>query len=244
MKAKILKLGTSCNNRCYFCSEDGTDYEMDFEKLSAVIKTARTGCEQIILTGKEPTIYPRIIELLHTAKESGYKVITIVTNGRMFAYQMFTREAVLAGLTDVLVALHAHTPEIHDRITSVAQSFRQTLQGINCLQKVSATMSPFNLVSISAGTVIVEENYAYLPQIVDLVASVGIQNIFFIRCKPDGAGPDFAKIRPHLSRALDLSRQHGINAFTKGFSDDELGDYRSFRYEQFLQTHPVLTPEL
>ena len=150
MKAKILKIGSACNNSCYFCFERGRAYETDTIKIKAAIEEARQDCEQLTITGQEPAIHPDILEIVRRAKELQYKIIQIVSNGRMFAYKQFAQEMIFAGMNELLVPIYSHRPETHNKITGAEKSLEQTMRGIRNIQEISKTVSPFDSVAITA----------------------------------------------------------------------------------------------
>ncbi len=132
-KRKWVGITAMCNNKCIFCL-DG-DIKNKFHKSLSQIKQEfdsglAEGCTRLVLSGGDPTVHPNFIEIIKLGRESGYKKIQIITNGRMFSYPIFLKKAIKAGLNEITFSIHGHNPEIHDSLTSVKGSFEQTVKGI------------------------------------------------------------------------------------------------------------------
>lgn len=132
-----------CNNFCQMCtnpdlpwkSEDGNLGEgYDFEVLTRRIKRLKDKIKSddaVILTGGEPTLHPRFLDIFNFARKSFPKQeLRILTNGRRFAYRDFAREIMKADNLNIAVSLCGPTAQIHDRITKTKNSFRQTIKGL------------------------------------------------------------------------------------------------------------------
>ena len=83
-------LGRRCNYDCSYCGSDIHDRESQHLPLdvieSAVKKIADTAKSQnkecrISLTGGEPFVHPKIINILKTIRSNGIKKISVTTNG-------------------------------------------------------------------------------------------------------------------------------------------------------------------
>jgi MoaA/NifB/PqqE/SkfB family radical SAM enzyme len=83
-------LGKRCNYDCSYCGSDIHDnksqhldlevIENTVEKISQVARQQKKEC-RISLTGGEPFVHPRIIEILKTIKKHGIQKISVTTNG-------------------------------------------------------------------------------------------------------------------------------------------------------------------
>jgi hypothetical protein len=60
----------------------------------------------------------------------------VLSNGRRFHDREFARDFASTGCTGALIALHSHEPFVHDEITGVEGSFRETLKGLENLQEL------------------------------------------------------------------------------------------------------------
>lgn len=102
-----LDLTNRCNLKCPICFANANDagyvYEPTFEEVVSMMETLRAEkpvpCAAIQFAGGEPTIYPRLFEVIAKAKELGFPQIQIATNGLKMAYEPdFTQKMMDAGM--------------------------------------------------------------------------------------------------------------------------------------------------
>jgi len=163
--------------------------------------------------GGEPTIRDDILDLIRFAKNLNFKRIILSTNGRMFSYPDFTKKIIEAGLDAVIFSIHGHNAKIHDYLTGVRGSFNQTIRGLNNLFKMGFS-------DIRSNTMIVKQNFRYLPRIGKFIAARRIKNSDFIfpYCNKGGSYYRFYKIVPKISQAapyikkcFDFGRKNHLN---------------------------------
>lgn len=83
-------LGRRCNYDCSYCGSDIHDRESEHlsldvirstvEKIASVARSQGKEC-RISLTGGEPFVHPRIIDILKIIKDNGINKISVTTNG-------------------------------------------------------------------------------------------------------------------------------------------------------------------
>ncbi|NOZ85660.1 MAG: radical SAM protein [Deltaproteobacteria bacterium] len=145
----MVEITTACNNACLFCSAGSTLSRSNiFPSLKEVTlwlkESFGNGKRRLELDGGEPTLHPKLFEIIRAAKDLGYESIAMVTNGRRLAYQSYTAKLLDSGLDQVLISVPSAIPKEHDRITMVRDSFRQTGMGIE-----NALATGFQSVSIN-----------------------------------------------------------------------------------------------
>jgi len=139
MKNLDLKLGYSCNNNCIHCVI--TDYKKELirNKISLdlttdeILKRINENYNSIVITGGEPTIRKDFLEILEKAKEHS-NIVLLQTNGRKFSQKEFIEKIKNISFIPV-IALHSYNEEIHDKITRVKGSYKETIEGIKNLVK-------------------------------------------------------------------------------------------------------------
>jgi sulfatase maturation enzyme AslB (radical SAM superfamily) len=181
-----LRINRACNNRCMFCHDsnlhDGV--MIAFETLASEISAAReSGAARLIISGGEPTIHPRFIDLVSHARASGFAWVQAISNGRMFAYRDFAARAAAAGLSEVTVSIHGPDGALNDTLTGVAGSFAQTTTGIKNLLLAGC--------HVSVDVVINALNFARLQEIVRTFTSLGIREFDLLYITPFGRAWDF-----------------------------------------------------
>lgn len=135
-----------CNSNCIMCPmSEGSRRKNNpehIEELKAYIRELPKDMEYINVTGGEPTLAGKdFLEIMHMLKEkfqhSGFQLLT---NGRSAADNNFLN-AMLKEMPDGIryaIPLHCSREEVHDSITQVKGSFRQTICGISNLLKHDA----------------------------------------------------------------------------------------------------------
>ncbi len=215
-----VRISRTCNNHCVFCLDsdvqDGTMIPAT-EVEAEISRGIELGASRLILSGGEASIHPDFVRLIRFGKAAGYAHVQTISNGRMFAYRGFSRQALDAGLDEITFSMHGHTPELHDELTGVAGSFMQTVAGIR------------NVVAdgrcIVSGDVVVNRlNVSHLRDILDLFIGLGIREFDILMVVPFGrASPrdggddllfDLEEQLVHLHRALELSRDPGLHVWT------------------------------
>lgn len=195
MKKADLKVGFSCNNHCLFCVQGRKRTEFkdkDIKQIKKEMKEAAGECDGIVFTGGEPTIRPDFLSLVRFAKNLGFKLIQIQSNGRMFSYPDFCKKTVKAGATEFSPALHGHIAELHDYLTTARGSFAQTVQGIKNLKSLGQ--------KVIINTVITRSNYRHLPEIAELLVSLDVDQYQFAFVHATGnAGENFEFVVPRMA---------------------------------------------
>lgn len=164
-----IKLGYKCNNKCLFCVQGDKRVlcpDKTLIECKSILKETSPSYQEVVFTGGECTIRTDIIELVRYASTLGFKV-HFQSNGRMFSYENFCQDIVLAGARYFTISVHGHTADLHDRLTGVTNSFQQTINGIKNLISSRAV--------VFTNTVITKLNYVFLPEIVNFLADLGIR---------------------------------------------------------------------
>lgn len=201
-----IDIGFSCNNNCVFCVNERDNFkDMDLSTIEVknMMSEVKEFFNGIIINGGEPTIRKDIIELIYYAKDLKFKVIMMISNGRMFSYKDLCKRLYKAGLRLVFVTLQASTAELHDSMTKVKGSFEQTINGIKNLKRYG--------IEVYINTVINKLNYKNLPQIPFLLSELGVDfsKLSFIRIRGNvEKNKDWLVIRmidvvPYVKRAAE-----------------------------------------
>lgn len=216
-KRHWVRLTRACNNRCAFCldsgSHDGIALPEDVVRAK-LLEGRQRGATRLILSGGEPTIHPRFLDFVAMGRELGYTWVQTVTNGRMFSYERFTRQALDAGLREATLSMHAHTPELYAQLTGV-QAFPQALRGLVNLVRGGAI--------VSVDIVLTRLNLPVLREILQFYMNLGVYEFDLLHLVPFGRGfednrdllyADDDTIRDGLARALELADTPGLFLWT------------------------------
>lgn len=119
-----VDLTNRCNLRCPICFANanaaGYVFEPDFDTVVKMLKVLRderpVPCPAVQFSGGEPTIYPRLLDVIRAAKELGFAQIQVATNGIKFAESLdFCQKASDAGLNTVYLQFDGFRSDIYVR---------------------------------------------------------------------------------------------------------------------------------
>lgn len=143
------------------------DIAIPFESLKeAVLQGHRNGCNELVLSGGEPTLYPEhIIELISLAVTLGYRKYIIQTNG----YGLSKCEELVSFLDYVAetaeiclsFSVHGHIADVHDDLCGNPGAFNSLMDAIG---KASRTHC-----KIYSNTVINARNLIHLNDVAMLL---------------------------------------------------------------------------
>ncbi len=126
-----LAVTSLCNFRCFFCHMEGlesvTPQHADIRYVEALATAARRlGVESFKLTGGEPLLHPRIVDVVHVIRSLGMKV-SITTNGYYLAD--YASKLAEEGVDHINVSLHSLHREVFRKITGV-DALEKVVEGV------------------------------------------------------------------------------------------------------------------
>ncbi|HEO72520.1 MAG TPA: radical SAM protein [Candidatus Hydrogenedentes bacterium] len=219
-RRSVVWLGQTCNLRCYFCYfvnriADPHHPEhafMKLDKAKAICQVLRDFYRDtsIDIQGGEPTIYPRIIELVQYCRDIGLHP-TLITNG-LFLSKAGKLEAYRsAGVRDFLVSLHG-LGETHDQVVGREGAYEEITKSIERMREVGI---PFRFNCTMSEPVV-----PLLPEIARKAIDYGAYVVNYIAFNPFGDQttghrtaknvPRYADIKVALTKAIDLLEEAGI----------------------------------
>jgi len=208
-----LALTYDCNNRCVHCyssSPRKKSRELRAKEWKNVIdKLYDVGVPNILFTGGEPTLYEHLIELVRYAEKKGI-VTGLVTNGRKLSDADFANRLAEAGLDYVQVTLESHIPEIHEKITRVSGSWKETVEGIKNVLKAG--------IYVDVNTTLNKWNINHVEDFVVFLHSLGVKNVSANRLIYSGMAlqvrdwfePSFEETRKALEDLLEKTYEYGM----------------------------------
>jgi MoaA/NifB/PqqE/SkfB family radical SAM enzyme len=177
----VLWVGLHCNVRCKFCYDENVpaaqkewvpldQIEQAFEKFGRVY-----GNEYVDLMGGEPTLHPKINEIVRGARRAGLKP-TIITHGMGLERVDAVREFKAAGIHDFLVSIHA----VGDLANSIhgagSDNFGRQIRGLRNLREAGI---PFRF-----NCTVIRDNLEHLPSVARLAVSEGARVLNFLTFNP------------------------------------------------------------
>lgn len=206
-----------CPNNCVFCTNRPVRIkERPLSKMLAFLeKAARSGKTNLELSAMEPTMYADLPVVVSKAKEFGFTLIHVITNGQRISDKKFLRELVDRGVNKITVSLHSHREDIESEITKNPTNFKNKVQGVKNIVALQKTKN----VSLYINTVINTYNYRHLPEIVRFLAGLGVKshNIYFphilgnARKNFETVVPRYEDIKAYLEHARTEAFERGVN---------------------------------
>ena len=136
-----IQISRICNQNCLFCSNPANGKLISFEKAKKIVdQYAEEGYEGIIWTGGEPTLYPRLAELIGYASGRGLPS-RVITNGQKFADLSFLEELIGGGLKHIHLSLYSYKPKIQNYLSQNKDSFANIKKALDNLKGAPVTVN-------------------------------------------------------------------------------------------------------
>ena len=217
-----IRLSFKCNQNCNYCvvgelmNNSNLEEPLDFERVRRDLRENKKRYDNLEICGGEPTILKDFFKIVNLAYRLGYQ-IELVTNGRIFSYEDFCKRLLDYNLKLILITLHANNPEVHDAITRVNGSFRQTVKGIKNLKK--------HCFNVLGQILLMKSNYTHLLETVKFMEGLGVDGIRFTFLEPHGSAeldfynivPKYSEVLPFMDEALEWLKTRNTRIEIKTF---------------------------
>jgi radical SAM protein with 4Fe4S-binding SPASM domain len=177
MAAKALKLNIPlsvqldltyrCNERCIHCYLDHDDHgEMTTAEIKDLLdQMADAGVFYLTISGGEILMRRDFFEILEHARARTF-CVNLKTNGVLIRKKEAERLREL-GVQSVQISIYSHRPEVHDAITKMPGSFRQSIEAVRLLRKQG--------LHVTLANVLMVQNAQDYPGVRALAAELGAQ---------------------------------------------------------------------
>jgi radical SAM protein with 4Fe4S-binding SPASM domain len=194
-----FEVTTHCNLACFMCVRNEVIKHprhlplADFQRLFDQIQPRR-----LTLSGAgEPLLNPDLVAMIAHAGRHGASTM-IPTNGTLLCKGELARELVEAGLNTLKISIDAATARTYQAIRR-QDCFDKVLEGIRHLDRVKQQHNS-RTPELRLDVVILNENYAEIPDIVELARQLHIGTVFFRPLQATGTG----KERQSMGRDMDF----------------------------------------
>ena len=179
-----LEITAKCNLLCSHCyAESGPRADvygaMAYGDWTQVLdEAAELGCCRVQFIGGEPTLHPRLPDLVEHAKARRFEFIEVQTNATRLSRDLtgrFQRSGV-----HVSTAFYSDDPAVHEHVTQAKGSWQRTVAGIETALA--------GRVPIRVGVVETDRNRGHAPRAVAFLRTLGVQNIRQERMRGIGRG--------------------------------------------------------
>jgi len=235
MKQLSMHVTDLCNEKCGFCVVGSPLAKTDAVKYDDLIRfllaNAGGGYESLNLHGGEPTILPKLMDLLETAQMVGYPEVQIQTNGRRLKDMAFVDKLKERGVRLFVISLHGADSHVQDCLTQTPGGFAETIEGIRNAKKAG--------ISVRVNTVITRMNMGQLGNICRLCVELGVDHINISNLHPVGSGyfaldmqaPTVQETRTHLLPVLQELTGQGHKVTLEGFPLCAIAPYQQLAIE-------------
>lgn len=240
-----LHMTDACNSRCRFCAEASYEHTQDLtheEEIFKFIESHDTNkWTALNIHGGEPTLSPKLLEVIQTAKKLGYRYIILQTNAqRIGTDREFAEELDASGVDLYNIGFHGSNSEIMDRLTGVSGSFDRAINGIRTIVEFHKP--------IRITTVISAQNYKDLSAIVSLASQEGISHINISAMQIAGSALSnldmlfvtYYEARPYIEEAVRLAQSLGIVVTFEGLPYCVLKGLEKYQVDWAAQQLKVL----
>lgn len=242
-KRADIKITFQCNNKCQFCVQGNKRERFGNKDLGEVKKFLeqvwQEGYRQVVFTGGEPTVHPDFLAMVKLAKKMNF-FIQIQTNGRTFAYKKFCQQLVALGINEFGPSLHGATAKTHDFLTGSEGSFEQVVAGIKNLKELGQY--------VLTNTVITSKNYQELPNLAQLLVSLGVDQfqLAFVHIlgsaqkNQDWLVPQKRLVMPYVKKALNIGLEAKKNVMTEAIPYCLMRGYENCIAENIIPESKIL----
>ena len=233
-----IKIGYQCNNKCAFCVQGDKREKLPTKSIAEIglnLKEAfNKGKREVVITGGEPTVHPKFLEIVKLAKKIGFERIQIQTNGRTFSNMQFCIKTIAAGANEFAPALHGATADVHDELICAKGGFVQVVQAFKNLKKLKQY--------VLTNTVITSRNYRELPELAELFVKLGVDQFQFAFVHILGTAdknkqwlvPRKTEIMPYVKKALDVGMKAGKKVTTEAIPYCMMQGYEQCIAEEYI----------
>lgn len=172
-QARTLAAGRSCNNRCLTCVAHHAELEERPEPLARQIAQAAGG-GSLVLGGREPALWPELLQHLRRARQQGATDIELLSNARFLAAPGAATRLMQAGVTRLTVKRHRLADADED---AFAQSSAAGAHGTQGLQAATALQRQRGGWRVAVLLLPVRTAWHELPALVDWAGDCGAREV-------------------------------------------------------------------
>lgn len=219
----IILTTNKCNNNCIMCPDSiavrNNNEVEDIERLKYIVSLMDKETKFLCITGGEPTLLKEgLFEILDCCKERlNYTEFVMLTNGRTFYYEKYVKLFKKHRPNNMIIGIpiHSNIEQVHDKITGVTNSYKQTIQGIKNLVshkervEIRVVINKFNYRNLKDISKLILEEFPEVYR-VNFMAMEILGNAYN---NVNDVWVDFDEIQEGLDEACIFLLKNGIRAY-------------------------------
>jgi radical SAM protein with 4Fe4S-binding SPASM domain len=187
----VVKPSLSCTANCPTCSlrrqlhdELKRQRKLSLADWRKVLAEARDlGVWHLTISGGEPTLYPRLIDIIRIGRGYGW-LVRMNSNGG-FTRQQYGEQLVQAGLNVVDISLYGSTPSLHDSMKRSEGLWHKATANIGMFADLQKRNPGFKVMT---QTVLCRENYRDFAELLKLCRQLGSSGLLVSYLEGDFEG--------------------------------------------------------
>lgn len=129
-------INAKCNFRCTFCDRNWSREEAaPVDHVLHAAPMSELGGMRAVLGGGEPTLHPKLPQILAGLRQQGARKVALRTNAAWASREGPVQFLKKQGMTEATVLFVSHEPEVFDRLTRKAGAYDAVMKGIANLAK-------------------------------------------------------------------------------------------------------------
>lgn len=210
--ATLLLLMNACENRCFFCANDGVlrpapgDITRRTDIEARLHANRGLGVSTLCIVGTEPSAHPDFDYALQLSREVGFERIELMTSGLRLAQPGVAERWFDAGICSVAVPLYGATAAVHDAVVGMP-SFERTVTGLDRAQAAG--------MAVRVHTLALTRTLPFLAGLVEFVHARWAHPVAIAPVRPKETLFDYATQAPTLNAVADAV--DGLNVTLIGF---------------------------
>ena len=181
-----LEITPKCNLSCVHCyaessPKDPLTYGLTYDDWVDVLEqiiVPKLGCRKMQFIGGEPTLHPKLLQLIADAKNLGYEFVEVFTNGTVLNAAMF--EAFCKFNVNLALSVYSSQFSVHDTITQHKGSYAKTIQNIKQAVKLK--------IPVRVGIIEMDENSGDSESATNFLRRIEVESVGTDRLRGIGRG--------------------------------------------------------
>lgn len=214
MRTAYLAISYKCNQHCSFCPCSKEESMYPFVEMENIMNTAENfvkmqGVDTIVISGGEPTLHPRFMEIIEFITKKLNCSVTVLSNGEKYRDKTFIEKIKRMDIKEkytAITTIHSQNAEEHERINGSKGSFSRSIAGLKMMEKIGVNVIIKHCITVT--------NYKELAEFYKFIDGEFEDSVNIQLCSIDYCGIEekdleknklsFVSLKPYLERMFDL----------------------------------------